>query len=126
MTTTLSETTAADRKKLLVRIDAAQKQADAAKKTAKAAKHDFRQAKEIFKDAKRSAKKLRKLIKALKADLVALTAKKIRPKPAVKKAPARRPRPEAAAILIPALSAPAPILNDVSTAASAGRTGVKL
>jgi chromosome segregation ATPase len=101
-------------RKLIARINTAQKLAEAAKKQTKAAKADLKSAKKLWKESKRAAKAARKEVKFLKAELAALAARK----PAVHhKSASRKPvLPEAPvqASAVEAISAVTPAIPTVA------------
>lgn len=102
MSASVNSPAPADRRKLISRIAAAQKEADALKKSAVTAKAALKQAKKDFKQAKKAAKAARKTAKALREELAAMAA----PRTAAKKR-AKRPagkKPAAAVPLEPAVA----------------------
>jgi hypothetical protein len=119
MTKPAVETKIAERKKFIVQIAAARKQADLAKKAAKVAKGGLKLAKQKFKDARRKAKKLRKGLKTLEAGLAALAVKRPRPKPktAPRKLATKRAQ-MAEPVVAPAVEA-APVLIEMPPVAPA-------
>lgn len=113
MTKKTSNPAAVAKKKLIVRIAAAQKQVDAAKKSAKAAKAVFKLARQKFKDARSATKKLRKAVKTLKTERAALAVKKLPRKPAAPKPAVKRFDPVAAPVIAPAPFEAPPVTNDI-------------